>query len=145
MTDANDRLLIKELERDEGRVPYAYQDSLGFWTIGIGRLIDKRRGGGLSNEEIDYLKLNDIARFKRELDAKLPWWRDLDPVRQRVVVNMAFNLGVGGLLTFRNTLAHVQAGRYDQAAAGMLASKWAKQVKGRADRLAQMMRTGEAA
>ena len=73
--DPNDMALIRELERDEGRVLHAYQDSRGFWTIGIGRLIDKRKGGGISNEEADLLKRNDIARFKRDLDRVAPWWR----------------------------------------------------------------------
>jgi lysozyme len=143
LTDPNDKLLVSELLRDEGFVPHAYQDSLGFWTIGIGRLIDKRKGGGITRAEAEMLKANDIARFRRELDKKLPWWRQLDPVRQRVIQNMAFNLGVDGLLTFKNTLKSIQAGNYADAANRMLASRWAKQVKGRADRLASMMRTGD--
>ena len=127
---------------EEDRVSYAYQDHLSYWTIGVGRLIDQRKGGKLSDAEIDYLLLNDVARFKVELDARLPWWRELDEVRQRVLVNMAFNLGVGGLLGFRSTLAAVKARRWADAARGMLASKWASQVGKRAERLAEMMRTG---
>lgn len=95
--DPNDRLLITELERDEGRVLHAYQDSLGFLTIGIGRLIDKRKGGGITNEEADYLKLNDINKVKVGLERRLAWWRSLDAARQRVMMNLAFNLGADGL------------------------------------------------
>jgi lysozyme len=138
----SDPLLTAELRRDEGVVRHAYQDHLGFWTIGVGRLIDARRGGGLSEAEIDQLLANDIARFEAELDLRAPWWRELDPVRRRVILNMAFNLGVTGLLGFRNTLAAVRAGQWETAAAGMLASKWATQVGARATRLAAMMRTG---
>lgn len=145
--DPNDALLIKELERDEGRVLHAYQDSLGFWTIGIGRLIDKRKGGGISNEEADYLKLNDIARFKRDLDKHAPWWRQLDPVRQRVIQNLAFNLGADGLVSkWPNTVKLIREGKYREAAAAMRANRvWVGQVKGRAERLAKMMETGAAA
>jgi lysozyme len=57
---------------------------------------------------------------------------------------MAFNLGVPGLLKFKNTLRAVREGRFEDAAKGMLASKWARQVKGRAVRLAQVMKTGNA-
>jgi lysozyme len=139
----SDPLLIAELRRDEGVDRSAYQDHLGFWTIGVGRLIDRRKGGGLSDEEIDYLLQNDVKRFAKELDKRLPWWRGLDPVRQRVIQNMAFNLGVAGLLSFKNTLAAVKAGEWAKASAGMLASKWAKQVGLRAVRLAHMMKHGD--
>ena len=142
--DPNDVLLIKELERDEGRVKHAYQDSLGYWTIGIGRLIDKRRGGGLSDAEIDLLKANDIARIKDELDQRLPWWRKLDPVRQRVIQNLAFNLGTPGLIEkWPNTVALIQRGDYAGAARAMRGNGvWLRQVKDRGRRLATMMETG---
>lgn len=135
--------LTKELRRDEGVVPFAYQDHLGYWTIGVGRLIDKRKGGGLSDAEIDFLLSNDIDRFEKQLIDALPWYGRLDDVRQRVLVNMAFNLGIAGLLGFKNTLAMVERGDYAGAAKGMLNSKWAAQVGERAKRLATMMETGK--
>lgn len=135
-------IIIEELRRDEGIVPSAYQDSLGYWTIGVGRLIDKRKGGRLRDEEIDFLLMNDIAEKEEELDAAIPWWRTLSDARQRVILNMCFNLGIKGLLGFKNTLAMVKAGDYDGAAAGMLSSKWAKQVGARATRLSEMMKEG---
>ncbi len=133
----------KELRRDEGVVPFAYQDHLGYWTIGVGRLIDKRKGGGLSDAEIDFLLSNDIDRFEKQVIDALPWYSRLDDVRQRVLVNMAFNLGIAGLLGFKNTLAMIERGDYAGAAKGMLNSKWATQVGERARRLATMMETGK--
>jgi len=135
--------LTKELRRDEGVVPFAYQDHLGYWTIGVGRLIDKRKGGGLSDAEIDFLLSNDIDRFEKQVIDALPWYSRLDEVRQRVLVNMAFNLGIAGLLGFKNTLAMIERGDYAGAAKGMLNSKWATQVGERARRLATMMETGK--
>lgn len=135
--------LTKELRRDEGVVPFAYQDHLGYWTIGVGRLIDKRKGGGLSDAEIDFLLSNDIDRFEKQVIDALPWYSRLDDVRQRVLVNMAFNLGIAGLLGFKNTLAMIERGDYAGAAKGMLNSKWATQVGERARRLATMMETGK--
>lgn len=138
----NDLELIKELRRDEGVIPHAYQDSLGYWTIGVGRLIDKRKGGRLTDEEIDYLLMNDIKECVEDLDKNLPWWRSLSDARRRVLVNMRFNLGMAGLLGFKNTLKFVETGQYKRAAENMLLSKWAKQVGQRANRLSKMMENG---
>lgn len=137
------RNLSKQLEQEEGRIKHAYQDHLGYWTIGVGRLIDRRRGGGLSDEEIDFLLANDIAKVEREVLKKLPWARNLKPARLGVLLAMAFQMGVDGLLGFKNTLKMIEAGEYDKAAGGMLNSKWARQTPARAERLATQMRTGE--
>jgi len=130
------------IELHEGRVPHAYQDSLGYWTIGVGHLIDRRKGGRLPDKLIDMLLDHDIAEHAAELYRALPWVLELDPVRQAVLVDMTFNLGIHGLLGFKNTLAAVRARRWEDAANGMMQSKWAEQVGSRALRLADMMRTG---
>jgi lysozyme len=126
----------------EKGLAYAYKDHLGFDTIAVGRLIHRGKGG-LTAAECDYLLANDVRRFETELDRNLPWWRQLDPVRQRVLLDMAFNLGTNGLLQFKNTLAFVKAGKYPEAATGMLSSKWATQVGARAITLSEMMKTGK--
>lgn len=131
-----------QLKIDEGVKDSAYTDSLGYLTIGVGRLIDNRKGGRLSQSEIDLLLDNDIQGKEQELDKSLPWWRSLSDARQQVILNMAFNLGVDGLLGFKNTLSMVQSGDYVGAAGGMLKSKWAGQVGDRAKRLAEMMKKG---
>lgn len=134
--------LEQQLRADEGEVLHAYQDTLGFWTIGVGRLIDKLRGGGITKEEAAYLLRNDIERKTAEVRSRLPWVERLDPVRQGVLVNMAFQLGVGGLLAFKNTLALIERGDYAGAADNMLKSTWATQTPARAQRLAKQLRTG---
>lgn len=147
--------LVAELRRDEGEMLKSYKDSLGYWTIGVGYLLDPakggnpapfgkdlRNGGTITSDQSAFLLNKEIDEKQAELDRRLPWWRKLDDVRQRVILNMAFNLGVDGLLGFKNTLAMVQTGNYAGASAGMLKSLWAKQVGGRADRLSNMMKTG---
>jgi len=141
MIGAQRAILRAELSRDEGRRRAAYADSLGFWTIGVGRLIDARKGGRLREIEIDFLLDNDIAECEADCST-MPWFAGLDAVRQRVVLNMRFQLGSSGLRKFRNTLAAVARGDYAAAAAGMSASLWATQTPARANRLIAMMRSG---
>jgi lysozyme len=131
------------LSLHEGRVNHAYQDSLGYWTIGVGHLIDPRKGGRLPEHIIDALLEWDIAIHWAELEEALPWVTKLDKVRQTVLLDMAFNLGVKGLLGFARTLAAIKAGEYQKAASHMLHSLWARQVKTRAVRLSKMMETGQ--
>ena len=130
------------LSLHEGRVPHAYQDSLGYWTIGVGHLIDRRKGGKLPESIIDSLLDYDIEKHSAELFQALPWVKELDQVRQNVLIDMTFNLGINGLLGFKNTLQAVKEKRWDDAAEGMLSSRWAKQVGTRAVRLSDMMRSG---
>ena len=135
--------LIKQLRDEEGDVLHAYDDHLGYTTIGVGRLIDRRKGGGITEEESAYLLGKDIDKFSRLLDKTLPWWRSLSDPRRAVLVGMAFQMGIDGLLGFKNTLAMIKSGDFTSAAANMLASKWADQTPGRAKRMAEQMRTDQ--
>jgi len=157
--DMNMDALISELERDEGVRLSPYRCTAGFLTTGVGRNLDTNkltaeelafvghdcRKKPITKEQSDYLLKNDIEKICSELLKFLPWWAYLGDVRKRVLVNMAFNLGIAGLLKFTNTLALIRSGSYAQAASEMVKSKWAKQVGKRADRLANMMKTGELA
>ena len=135
--------LERQLRGDEGVKACAYADSLGYTTIGVGRLIDARKpGSGLRPDEISYLLNNDINDRVTALTAQLPWFSGLDEARQGVLLNMSLQLGTAGLLAFKTTLGNVQAGAYDLAASNMLLSKWATQTPARAGRLAQQMKTG---
>lgn len=137
-------LIIKQLRQDEGSRAQAYQDHLGYWTIGVGRLIDARKqGSGLREVEIEFMLQNDIEDRSRWLAEELPWTATLDDARRGVLLNMSFQLGKTGLLNFKNTLALIRDGRYGDAANAMLQSLWAKQTPNRALRMANQMRTGE--
>ena len=135
--------LTEQLRRDEDEVLHAYHDTLGYITIGVGRLLDKRKGGGITTEESAYLLSNDIRRKTADVIALLPWSEHLDPVRFACLVNMCFQLGAAGLTGFKNTLALIQGGNYDKAADNMILSKWHTQTPARCERLAKQMRTGE--
>lgn len=131
---------MRLIQRHEGLRLHPYRDTVGKLTIGYGRnLIDR----GLTQAEAECLLRNDLRDVTAGLDRVLPWWRGLDVVRRAVLVDMAFNMGVGGLAKFTTTLEAVRGGRWTAAATGMMKSRWAKQVGARSVRLAEMMLTGQ--
>lgn len=134
--------LVKDLKRDEKFVPYVYLDSEGYQTIGYGTLVDKQKGGGIPEHIGVLLLVNKLDTILNELNQKLPLFKDLDDIRQNVLANMAYNLGVNGLLNFKKTLKLIENKQYKEAAKEMLNSKWATQVKSRATRLSKQMETG---
>lgn len=150
---AIDPILISDLKRDEGLRLTAYGDPLTGgepWTIGYGHTgADVRPGLVWTAQQAEAALIADIEDHNAKLASVLPWVARLDPARQRVLQNMAFNLGVGkpggtkGLLGFKNTLGMIERGEYPRAADAMLKSLWAKQVGQRAVRLSNTMRTGK--
>ena len=139
-----DRAKLKSwLIREEDEVLHAYTDSEGYLTIGVGRLIDLRKGGGISHEEADLLLTNDISEKYAELTTRFPWTTQLDDVRFNALMQMAFQMGVDGLAKFKLAMAYMQGGSYTQAAGEFLNSLWAKQTPNRAKRVTDAIRTGQ--
>lgn len=143
-------LLVTELIRDEGVRLNAYDDASrlpirpgsivrGHPTIGIGRALDVR---GVTPDEAQYLLSNDIDAFTLGLQQRYPWFNNLDDTRQRVLVNMAFNMGLAGIAEFHDMLEYLADGRYGLAASAMETSLWYHEVGARAVRLVAMMRNG---
>jgi lysozyme len=133
--------LVAQLKRHEGVKSHAYKCTANMITVGVGRNIDENGGIGLSDDEINYLLENDIKRCKQEL-ISLSWFTDLDSVRQDAIVNLCFNLGLTRLMGFKNAMAAMAEGNYERAADEFYDSRWAKQVKSRADEVCEMIRTG---
>jgi len=134
--------LVGMLKRQEGISKWAYEDHLGYVTVGVGRCLDPEKGLGLSDDEIDYLLRNDIMRCYQELDV-FSWFHDLDEVRQHAIVSMLFQLGLPKFLEFKKTLAFLAEGKYSQAAEEMLNSKWARQTPNRAREISYMVETAQ--
>lgn len=142
--------LTGDLTQDEGLRLFVYDDATGLPikpgtlvkghpTIGIGRALDVH---GLTQDEASVLLQNDVQTIYPAIMQAMPWIDSIDAERAEVLIEMAFNLGLPGLLNFKNTLADVQAGNYAKAAAEMLDSAWATQVGARATRLSKQMETG---
>ena len=130
----------KEIKREEGWSGTAYQDSLGFWTIGYGFLVDSRKGDKLPLSVAEAWLDYKIQEKIDGLDAALPWWKDQSESVQTALLNMAYQLGVEGLVKFKTTLARLQAGDRNGAADSAMQSKWATQTPARAKRVTDMIR-----
>ena len=132
--------LREMLQVQEGLRLKPYYDINGYLSIGYGRNLTTR---GISQIEAETMLDNDIETHKKDLSIHLPWTNSLDEPRRNVLINMCFNLGIGSLLKFHDTLESIQRGAYKEAAQHMLDSNWAAQVGSRADYLAKIMETGE--
>ena len=131
--------LIEMLKRHEGLRLKPYKCTAGKLSIGYGRNLEDM---GISEVEAMVMLRNDIEQCYEELSV-FSWFEDLDQVRQEALINMLYNLGLPTFLQFKKTLKFVAEGKYSQAAAEMLDSKWATQVGDRANELAYMMETGD--
>ena len=157
----NSENFVNKLIAHEGLRLQVYKDTLGIDTIGIGRNLEDR---GITKEELDwmdipsmdavyeygiteadamYLAKNDVQIVEEELVRAHPCVEELDAVRQLVLMDMAFNMGVPRLRKFQKMWNAVHEKKFDIAAKEMLDSRWAIQVKSRSTKLAHAMYSGE--
>lgn len=156
----NREKLIDQLILHEGLELKVYKDTLGIDTIGVGRNLEDRGitdgelmhmnllreeiyTTGITEKDARFLLGNDIDIVERELLDAHPCMERLDDVRIRVLLDMAFNLGVPRLRKFKNMWAGIHEGDYIRAGDEMMDSRWANQVGARAVRLCKMMKEGE--
>ena len=129
---------IEQLKSDEGESLTIYNCTAGVPTIGIGRNLE----AGISKEESNYLFMNDLTRVEEELDRNFTWFRVLSSVRQGVLINMNFNLGLTRFMTFENMIAALEKRDYEEAAKEMIDSLWWRRKQNRAGRLVKQMLEG---
>lgn len=137
--------LKKRLELEEGRRATVYLDTKGIPTLGIGH----NGRVPLSDRVIDLIYEEDVVAAEHALDSAIPWWREHDDIRQEVMLDLCFNMGIATLLKFPNMLRQWKVKNYEAASDHLAQAAWAKQVDdgvggryGRADRLFLMLRTG---
>lgn len=131
--------LRSELRRDEGVRLKPYRDTVGKITIGVGRNLTDI---GITPEEADLMLDHDIAAAIGSLSARVRCFDALDPVRQRALINLTFNIGIEAVLGFHKMLSALIQQDYETAAKELLFSRYAVQVGARATRVAHMLRTG---
>ncbi|RRS07652.1 glycoside hydrolase [Pseudoalteromonas sp. J010] len=130
---------VEQIKKHEGFRRFPYLCTAGKLTIGYGRNLDD---SGINEDEAESLLASDVENAKAAVSRRINT-QHCNEARIAVLVNMAFNLGVTGLLNFRRMLQAVEKGDFETAALEMLDSRWAKQVPIRAQELAQQMICGE--
>lgn len=145
--------LKESIKIHEGFRANVYLCPTGHLTVGYGfRVADLSpdelalNGGAvepMSKEVADAILEIKIKKFKKQVYNALPWLTYAPMDIQDALCEMAYQMGVAGLLGFKNTLALIEAGRYRQAAENMLKSKWAKQTPKRANEIANLVRNAQ--
>lgn len=142
MTPQDYAALREQVKLHEGVRLKPYRDTVGKLTIGVGRNLDDR---GITAQEADDMLTHDLVEVVAGVAHRLPWVVALDSVRQRAIYDLAFNVGLAGLLGFPKMLEALRRHDYHRAADELLDSRWATQVQpARRDRLVAMLRTGVA-
>lgn len=149
--------LTNSLTEHEGSRKEPYRDSRGLWTFGIGRCLETNPPTAaewkwmlelgaikvtLSDVGEQYLFGNDIRAATTQIKARCDFWDRLDDVRQNVLVEMCFQMGIARLLAFNKMFAALRAGDYERAAGEAINSEWHRQTPERAEKLAEALRTG---
>ena len=132
--------LIEQLKIHEGVKLKPYKCTAGKLTIGVGKNIEDN---GITLEEAEYLLQNDIAEARSQLLHAFPWMGELNDARISAMINFTFNVGIGTVKKFKNTLSCMQSGEWDKAADEMMDSRWARQVGNRAIEVTEQIRTGK--
>jgi lysozyme len=130
--------LIAKIEREEGYSPSMYKCPADYWTIGAGINLEKQH----IPKHVADAWLESIVTPLIETLSGYSWFNSLNQARQIVIADMAYQMGLAGLLQFQNMIQAIMDNDYEKAAEEMLDSRWARQTPNRANRNAQAMRDG---
>lgn len=131
--------LTRLIAQHEGFRPRVYLDSRGVETIGYGFAIHDLELTEAESLDMLYYR---IVQVRTHLYL-YHWFRELDVVRQAAMIDLAYDVGVNGLLHFVCMIAHLREHEWRAASEEMLRSRWATEVGDRARSDATIILTGE--
>ena len=130
------RNLIENIKESEGFVEYVYDDSLGIPTIGYGFAIKDL----ILDEDIaSEILTRKVKNLAKRVEAKFDWFNEANDDIKEVVIEMCYQLGLGGFSKFKNTISYLESKDYKGASVEMLDSKWATQTPNRAKKLSKIV------
>jgi lysozyme len=135
--------LLQRIILHEGLSLKPYKDTLGFWTIGYGhKILPSETFDKITEDEAMDILMTDVEIAKMQLAKTFPWVLGLDDIRREILVEMVFQLGLGGVGKFKKMLNALREKDFDTASREMLNSLWYKQTPKRCKELSELMRTG---
>ena len=130
--------LIENIKESEGFVEHVYNDSLGIPTIGYGFAIKDL----ILDEDIaSEILLRKVKNLAQRVQNKFDWFNTAPDVIKEVVIEMCYQLGLGGFSKFKKTISYLEKKNYLEASKEMLDSKWAKQTPNRAKKLSNIVKS----
>ena len=129
--------LIDSIKKNEGYVKVVYKDSLGIDTIGYGFAIKDLE---LDEDICDEILLRKLKDLDKKVNKKFGWFIYMPPNIKDVVIEMCYQLGVGGFSKFKKTISYLQNKQFKDASEEMLDSLWAKQTPNRAKSLSDIVK-----
>ena len=128
--------LIENIKESEGFVEHVYNDTLGIPTIGYGFAI---KDLVLDEDLAEEILVRKVRELIARVDRKFDWFNIAPDVIKEVVVEMCYQLGLGGFSKFKLTISYLEKENYLEASKEMLQSRWAKQTPNRAKKLSKIV------
>ena len=130
--------IVEDIKRHEGFEPKVYECSEGYNTIGYGFAIKDLE---IDEDVANLILMKKLHTLLQRIIIAFPWFKDTDDKVKKVVVEMCYNLGLRGFSKFKKTIYYLETEQYEEASTEMLDSLWAKQVKGRAKHLSNIVKS----
>ena len=138
----NTNQIAKALRQEEGYRRFAYEDSVGFATIAIGRCIAEGHGYGIDEDEAMWLLGRDIDRIAKDCEGAFNFWGDVSNNIRETLIMLVFQMGLAGVQRFAKMLRAIENEDWAEASNQLLDSRFAAQTPARAKRMAKRLARG---
>ena len=134
--------IAKALRQEEGYRRFAYEDSVGFATVAIGRCIAEGHGYGIDEDEAMWLLGRDIERVAKDCEGAFNFWNDVSNNIRETLIMLVFQMGLAGVQRFSKMLHAIETADWPESAVQLLDSRFATQTPARAKRMAKRLARG---
>ena len=124
--------IVDDIKKHEGFEPKVYECTEGYETIGYGFAI---KDLVIDKDVADLILMKKLHILLQRIIVAFPWFKDIDEIAKKVVINMCYQLGIRGFSFFKKTIYYLETEQYEEASMEEFDSLWAKQTPNRAKEL----------